>query len=91
MRDTEQQKICVLVFGDKEKKFPMRATKRGGKVKTEKEIITQVAKGERFRQTGRGHPQDRKLQREQEKANEDQGDKNGRRAHTDENWKIVKS
>ena len=42
IRNTVQKKMCVIVFGDKEKDIPLKATREREEVKRAKEIITAV-------------------------------------------------
>ena len=42
IRDTVQKKMCVIVFGDKEKDLPLKATRQREELKRAKEIIASV-------------------------------------------------
>lgn len=46
VRDTVQKKMCVVVFGAKEKNIPMKINREKEEVLRAKEIISQVAEGE---------------------------------------------
>ncbi len=43
MRETVQRKMCVMVFGIKEKNLPMKMAREKEEVKRAKEIIAEVA------------------------------------------------